>query len=177
MPPLPSSEEERDPPEREEPAPPPSIPAPEREEEALDVGERLERLRVALEAEEERERRTRGDPSSKPGRRTEVTPRRVHISAPLTPRERESRRARGLSTDPDPDDIEEISLLSLQRALRAQTIKAEKLERDLKTARRMSTGRASLDSDGGERARSTIARPKLKEPPPFPTEYKETYNA
>ena len=85
--------------------------------------------------------------------------------------------ARGLSTDPDPDDIEEMSLLSLQRALRAQTIKTEKLERDLKTARRMSTGRASLDSDGGERARSTIARPKLKEPPPFPTEYKETYNA
>jgi hypothetical protein len=115
------------------------------------------------------------------GRREEITPnRRVQFSTNLTPREREWQEAH--TSDEELGEIEGMSLLSLQRALRAERLKTEQAERALREERRRSTAssdyRDSLGSSvGRNNPRSNVAKPKLKEPPTFKGEYKETYNA
>ena len=104
----------------------------------------------------------------------------MQFSTNLTPREREWQEAH--TSDEELGEIEGMSLLSLQRALRAERLKTEQAERALREERRRSTAssdyRDSLGSSvGRNNPRSNVAKPKLKEPPTFKGEYKETYNA
>lgn len=180
MPQLPSTEEEI----QEEPQPIPRVQtlAPRREEEEEEPQTPMDYLRRGLAGI----RRSLGGREEAPrdlGRRAEITPnRRVQFSTHLTPREREWQETQ--APDEELGEIEGMSLLSLQRALRAERLKTEQAERALREERRRSAAssepRDSLGSAGEMRRgsyRNNIAKPKLKEPPTFKGEYKETYNA